>query len=211
MIHFEATRDMTPQEYLGNLILLIVGGNDTMRNSMSALPIVNRQWPDEWGKLRGQGSLVANATQKLVRWQTPLAHMNRTALGDHEIGGKLIQAGQKVVLWYVSGNRDEVLFPNGDRFIADRDNARRHLAFGFGIHRCVGARLAELQLATLVEALLDRGLMPVQTAIRLGSMITSSKAIANCRLSFSGPRSRNAKECARDRIPRAPFSWMIDA
>ena len=163
MIHSEATHSMTPQEYLGNLILLIVGGNDTTRNSMSALPIVNRRWPEEWAKIAADRSLLENATQELIRWQTPLAHMRRTALEDQEIGGKTIKAGEKVVIWYMSGNRDESVFPEAERFIADRENARRHLAFGFGIHRCVGARLAELQIATLLGALLDRGLMPVQT------------------------------------------------
>ena len=163
MIHSEATRSMTPEEYLGNLILLIVGGNDTTRNSMSALPIVNRRWPEEWAKVAGDRTLLENATQELIRWQTPLAHMRRTALEDQEIGGKTIKAGEKVVIWYMSGNRDETVFPEAERFIADRENARRHLAFGFGIHRCVGARLAELQIATLLGALLDRGLMPVQT------------------------------------------------
>jgi len=163
MIHSEATRSMTPEEYLGNLILLIVGGNDTTRNSMSALPIVNRRWPEEWAKVAADRTLLENATQELIRWQTPLAHMRRTALEDQEIGGKTIKAGEKVVIWYMSGNRDEAVFPEAERFIADRENARRHLAFGFGIHRCVGARLAELQIATLLGALLDRGLMPVQT------------------------------------------------
>ena len=163
MIHSEATRDMTPQEYLGNLILLIVGGNDTTRNSMSALPIVSRLWPGEYAKIAADRSLIVNAVQELIRWQTPLAHMRRTALEDHALGGKTIRKGDKVVLWYMSGNRDEAVFAEADRFIADRDNARRHLAFGFGIHRCVGARLAELQLSTLLEALLDRGLRPVQT------------------------------------------------
>ncbi|WP_284734772.1 cytochrome P450 [Sphingosinicella terrae] len=163
MIHSEATKSMTPQEYLGNLILLIVGGNDTTRNSMSALPIVNRLWPEEYAKIAADRSLVENGVQELIRWQTPLAHMRRTALEDHELGGKAIAKGDKVVLWYMSGNRDEEVFPEGDRYIADRANARRHLAFGFGIHRCVGARLAELQLATLFDVLLDRGLMPVQT------------------------------------------------
>ncbi len=163
MIHSEATRSMTPEEYLGNLILLIVGGNDTTRNSMSALPIVNRRWPEEWAKIAADRTLLENATQELIRWQTPLAHMRRTALEDQEIGGKTIKAGEKVVIWYMSGNRDETVFPEAERFIADRENARRHLAFGFGIHRCVGARLAELQIATLLGALLDRGLMPVQT------------------------------------------------
>ena len=163
MIHSEATHSMTPQEYLGNLILLIVGGNDTTRNSMSALPIVNRRWPEEWAKIAADRSMLENATQELIRWQTPLAHMRRTALEDQEIGGKTIKAGEKVVIWYMSGNRDESVFPEAERFIADRENARRHLAFGFGIHRCVGARLAELQIATLLGVLLDRGLKPVQT------------------------------------------------
>jgi cytochrome P450 len=172
MIHSEATRDMTPQEYLGNLILLIVGGNDTTRNSMSALPIVNRLWPDQWSNIVADRSIVANATQELIRWQTPLAHMRRTALEDHEVGGKTIRKGDKVVLWYMSGNRDEDVFPEAERFIADRENARRNLAFGFGIHRCVGARLAELQVATLFEVLLDRGLRPVQTG--------EPERVANC-------------------------------
>jgi cytochrome P450 len=163
MIHSDATRDMTPQEYLGNTILLIVGGNDTTRNSMSALPIVNRLWPEEWAKVAADRTLIENAAQELIRWQTPLAHMRRTATEDQEVGGKTIRKGDKVVVWYMSGNRDETMFPDADRFIADRENARRHLAFGFGIHRCVGARLAELQVATLFNVLLDRGLMPVQT------------------------------------------------
>ena len=163
MIHSEATRDMTPQEYLGNLLLLIVGGNDTTRNSMSALPIVNRLWPEEFAKVAADRALIPNATQELIRWQTPLAHMRRTALEDHEVGGKTIRADDKVVLWYMSANRDEEVFPLADRFVVERENARRHLAFGFGIHRCVGARLAELQLATLFEVLLDRGLMPIQS------------------------------------------------
>ena len=172
MIHSEATRDMTPQEYLGNLILLIVGGNDTTRNSMSALPIVNRLWPEEWVKLAADRALIPDATQELIRWQTPLAHMRRTALEDHEIGGKTIRKGDKVVMWYMSANRDEDVFPEAERFIADRDNARRHLAFGFGIHRCVGARLAELQIATLIEVLLDRRLRPVQAG--------EPERVANC-------------------------------
>lgn len=127
----------------------------------TALPIVNRLWPDEWRKVVADPAIAPNATQELIRWQTPLAHMRRTALEPHEIGGRTIPAGAKVVLWYLSGNRDETVFADASRFVADRENARRHLAFGFGIHRCVGARLAELQLATLIEVLLERGLTPV--------------------------------------------------
>jgi cytochrome P450 len=105
---------------------------------------------------------VPAAAQEMIRWQTPLAHMRRTATQDTELGGKRIKAGDKIVLWYMSGNRDEAVFPDAERFDISRDNVRRHLAFGFGIHRCVGARLAELQIATLLDVLLDRGLKPVQ-------------------------------------------------
>ncbi len=160
MIHSDATKDMTPQEYLGNLILLIVGGNDTTRNTMTGLAMVASRWPGEWAKIAADRSIIPNAAQELIRWQTPLAHMRRTALADTELGGKAIARGDKVVMWYLSGNRDEEVFPDAGRFIADRPNARRHLAFGYGIHRCVGARLAELQLGILFEELLDRGLTP---------------------------------------------------
>lgn len=163
MARSEATREMTPQEYLGNLILLIVGGSDTTRNTMSALPAVNRLWPEEWEKLGSDPSLVSGAAQELIRWQTPLAHMRRTATRDCELAGRRIGAGEKVVLWYFSGNRDEAVFVEPERFLCDRANVRSHLAFGFGLHRCVGARLAELQVATLIEVLIERKLRPVQS------------------------------------------------
>ena len=155
-------RAMTPQQYLGNLILLIVGGGDTTRSTMSALPAVGRLWPEEWEKLESDLSLVPSAAQELIRWQTPLAHMRRTATRDCELGGRRIAAGDKVALWYASANRDETVFEAPDLFLADRPGVRRHLAFGFGPHRCVGARLAELQVAGLVEVLLERGLRPVR-------------------------------------------------
>jgi len=159
----DSVRAMAPQEYIGNVILLIVGGSDTTRSTMSALPAVNRLWPAEWEKLKADPALTASAAQELIRWQTPLAHMRRTATRDCELAGRRIAAGDKVALWYASANRDESLFEAPDRFLGDRSNVRRHLAFGFGIHRCVGARLAELQIAALIEALLERRLRPVQT------------------------------------------------
>ena len=160
MIHSDATKNMTPQEYLGNLILLIVGGNDTTRNTMSGLAMVATDYPAEWAKIVADPKLIPNAAQELIRWQTPLAHMRRTTTQDVELGGKTIPAKSKIVLWYMSGNRDESVFPNAEAYIADRPNARRHLAFGYGIHRCVGARLAELQVAVLMEELIARGLRP---------------------------------------------------
>ena len=160
LAHGEATRNMTPREYLGNLILLIVGGNDTTRNSMSAYALGLDQFPDERAKLEANPALIPNTVQELIRWQTPLAHMRRLAVRDTELNGHHIRAGDKVVLWYISANRDETIFEDADRIIIDRANARRHLAFGHGIHRCVGARLAELQIGVLLEEMAKRRLRP---------------------------------------------------
>jgi cytochrome P450 len=156
MIHSEATRNMTAQEYMGNLILLIVGGNDTTRNTMSGSVMVQNLWPEGWARVMADPTLIPNAVSELIRWQTPLAHMRRTALTDFQIGGRTIRAGEKVVMWYLSANRDEKVFADADRFDPSRENARRHLSFGFGIHRCVGARLAELQLNILLEEMQKR-------------------------------------------------------
>jgi cytochrome P450 len=93
---------------------------------------------------------------EIIRWQTPLAHMRRTAVEDTEVGGKTIRKGDKVVMWYVSGNRDEEAIERPDEFIIDRPRPRQHLSFGFGIHRCVGNRLAELQLKIVWEEILKR-------------------------------------------------------
>lgn len=158
MIHSEAMSHMDDQEFMGNLILLIVGGNDTTRNSMSAYAYGLDKFPDARAKLEADPSLIPNATSELIRWQTPLAHMRRTATQDTELFGQPIKALDKVVMWYISANRDESVFERPDEIIVDRDNARRHLAFGHGIHRCVGARLAELQISILMEEMAKRRL-----------------------------------------------------
>jgi cytochrome P450 len=156
MAHSDATKNMTPEEYLGNIILLIVGGNDTTRNSISGGVLALNQNPAEYAKLRANPGLIESMVPEIIRWQTPLAHMRRTALQDIELGGKTIRKGDKVVMWYVSGNRDERAIENPDAFIIDRERPRQHLSFGFGIHRCVGNRLAELQLKILWEEILQR-------------------------------------------------------
>jgi cytochrome P450 len=158
LAHGESTRNMDRMEYLGNLILLIVGGNDTTRNSLSGGLYALSQNPDEWAKLKANPGLVENMVSEIIRWQTPLAHMRRTATQDIELKGQKIKKGDKVVMWYVSGNRDEEAIPNADKFLIDRENARRHLSFGFGIHRCVGNRLAEMQLKIVWEEILKRKL-----------------------------------------------------
>jgi cytochrome P450 len=156
LAHNPATREMGPREYLGNLILLIVGGNDTTRNSMTGGLYFLNQFPWEYDKLRKDPSLIPNMVSEIIRYQTPLAYMRRRALVDHEIGGQTIKAGDKVAMWYVSGNRDSTAIEAPDQFLIDREKARQHLSFGFGIHRCVGNRLAELQLKILWEELLKR-------------------------------------------------------
>jgi cytochrome P450 len=158
LAHSPATRRMTPEEYLGNLLLLIVGGNDTTRNSISGGLLFLHRNPGEWAKLRANPTLVPGAVSEIVRYQTPLAHMRRTAVRDVELGGRRIREGDKVVMWYVSGNRDAAVIDNPDAFLVDRARPRQHLSFGFGIHRCVGNRLAEMQLAILLEETLARDL-----------------------------------------------------
>jgi cytochrome P450 len=156
LAHGPATRNMGPAEFMGNLALLIVGGNDTTRNSMTGGLLALHQHPHEMAKLRENPALVESLVPEIIRWQTPLAYMRRTALADTELGGKQIKKGDKLAMWYLSGNRDESAIPEADRFIADRERPRQHLSFGHGIHRCVGNRLAELQLKILWEELLSR-------------------------------------------------------
>ncbi|MEP2735748.1 MAG: cytochrome P450 [Erythrobacter sp.] len=157
MVHSDAMGNLNPLERLSNIALLIVGGNDTTRNSMSGLVLALHQFPDALEKLRADPSLIPNAAQEIIRWQSPVLHMRRTTTCDTELGGQHIAKGEKVVMWYNSANRDEAIFPNGDAFDVARDNARRHLGFGHGIHRCVGARLAEIQIGTLIEEIVNRG------------------------------------------------------
>jgi cytochrome P450 len=156
MAHSEATRDMDPKNFLGNLILLIVGGNDTTRNTLSGSIYALNKNPDQYSKLRANPALIDSFVPEVIRWQTPLAHMRRTALEDIEFRGKQIRKGDKVVMWYVSGNRDDEVIDRPYEFIIDRARPRTHISFGFGIHRCVGIRLAELQLKIIWEEILKR-------------------------------------------------------
>ncbi len=150
------TKDMEPMNYLGNLLLLIVGGNDTTRNSMSGGVWAFHNFPEQLDKLKAEPSLMSNLNSEIIRWQTPLSHMRRTAVADIELGGKQIKSGDKVVMWYYSGNRDEDKFIDGHQVDLARPNANAHMSFGFGIHRCMGLRLADLQLKIIWEEILKR-------------------------------------------------------
>ncbi|KQW68247.1 cytochrome [Phenylobacterium sp. Root77] len=156
LAHGEATRNMDRMEYLGNLILLIVGGNDTTRNTMTGSVLALHQNPDQKKKLYENPALIPSMVSETIRWQTPLAHMRRTLNRDFEFQGKQMKKGDKVIMWYVSGNRDEEVIDRPNDYIIDRERPRNHMSFGFGIHRCVGNRLAELQLKILWEEIIAR-------------------------------------------------------
>jgi len=156
MAHAEATRNMDQMEFLGNLILLIVGGNDTTRNTISGSIVALNQFPEQYRKLTQNPELLPSMVSETIRWQTPLAHMARVAGEDFEFKGKRIHEGERVVMWYVSGNRDDEVIVDPYNYIIDRERPRQHLSFGFGIHRCVGNRLAELQLTIIWEEIMKR-------------------------------------------------------
>jgi cytochrome P450 len=156
LVHGESTRNMPPNEYLGNILLLIVGGNDTTRNSITGSLLALNQFPDQYEKLTKDHGLATNLAQEAIRFQSPVAHMARTALSDTELGGKQIRKGDRVAMWYVSGNRDEDAIENANQFVIDRKDVRQHVAFGFGIHRCLGNRLGEMQLKIMWEEILKR-------------------------------------------------------
>lgn len=156
LVHGEATKHMGAVDHLGNLLLLIVGGNDTTRNTMSGSVYALNQFPDQYDKLRADPGLVQTLVPEIIRWQTPLAYMRRTATRDCELGGKPIRKDDQLLMWYLSGNRDEDVFENADALDIERPNASHHLSFGYGVHFCMGSRLAEMQLRVLWEEILQR-------------------------------------------------------
>jgi len=147
---------MDDMEFMGNLILLIIGGNDTTRNSISGGVLGLSKTGGSFDQLLSDPSLVPGFVPEVIRWQTPLAHMRRIATEDVELQGQSIKAGDKVVMWYISGNRDESVINDPETLTVGRSQPRRHLSFGFGIHRCLGNRLAEMQLKVLWEEILKR-------------------------------------------------------
>ena len=158
MLAHSSMVNMDDQQFLSTLILLIIGGNDTTRNSISGGLLALMENPEEFAKLRANPRLVNSLVPEIIRWQTPLTHMRRTTTKEVKVSGVTIPAGAKVVMWYLSGNRDEQAIENPDQFTVDRKNPRHHLSFGFGIHRCVGNRLAEMQIRVLWEEILARNL-----------------------------------------------------
>lgn len=157
LAHAQETATMEPRQFVGMIVLLMVGGNDTTRNSISGGLDALNQFPEEYAKLRANPELVDSMVPEIIRWVTPVAHMRRTAVQDIEFKGQQIKKGDKVVLWYCSGNRDDEVIEDPYQFRIDRANPRQHVSFGFGIHRCLGNRMAEMQLRILWQEILKRG------------------------------------------------------
>ena len=156
--HSPAYQGISEREFLGNLLLLIIGGNETTRNSMSASVLLLNENPNEQCKLRENPELIESMVSEVIRFQSPILAFRRTATQDTQLANKIIREGERVVMWYISGNRDEDEFEEPHRFLLGRDNYRKHIAYGFGVHRCVGNRLAEMQLRVLWEEILARDL-----------------------------------------------------
>ena len=156
LAHGEATFREKPDQWFGNVILLIVAGSDTTRHSITGGLLALNLFPREYEKLLADHALIDSMVPELIRWQSPVAHMRRTAQKDVELGGRKIRQGDKVVMWYVSGNRDEDVIENPDKLVIDRARPRQHVSFGFGIHRCAGQRLAEMQLKVMWQEILKR-------------------------------------------------------
>lgn len=146
---------MSNEDFISAFVLLVVAGNETTRNSISGGLLALSQYPEQWQKLLNDRSLIPRAVNEIIRWVAPVVYMRRTALADTELGGKQIKKGDKLALWYMSGNRDEDVYSDPFTFDIGRDEAR-HLSFGFGQHLCIGWRLAEMQLTVLLTELLDR-------------------------------------------------------
>jgi cytochrome P450 len=156
LTHHPETRSMSQEQYRGTVILLIVGGNDTTRNTISGSVYALNKFPEQYDKLRANPGLVSGMVSETIRWQTPIAHMRRVATRDIETGSKTVKKGDLVVMWYISGNRDETVIDNPNAYMIDRARPRHHMSFGFGVHRCVGNRVAEMQLTIIWEEILKR-------------------------------------------------------
>ena len=156
LAHSPHSQGFSDQELFGDSTVLLVGGNDTTRNTITGSVYALFKNPEENAKLRANPKLIPSMVSETIRWQTPLTHMARRTTRDVELGGKTIPKGDRVVMWYVSGNRDESKIENPTAYIIDRKNPRQHLSFGFGIHRCLGNKLAELQLRIIWEEMLAR-------------------------------------------------------
>lgn len=149
--------ELLPQEFLdGSWLLIIFAGNDTSRNSLSGTIRLMTQFPDQRAMVLDDPSLIPQMSEEALRMVSPVMHMRRTATEDTELNGQKIARNEKVILWYGAANRDPELFPDPDTFNMHRNNVDKHIAFGHGVHKCLGSRIAKMQLRLAFERIFDR-------------------------------------------------------
>jgi hypothetical protein len=144
-------------EYLdGSWLLIVFAGNDTTRNTISGTMGLLTDFPDQKAKLMAKPELLGGAVNEFIRMISPVIYMRRTATTDVEIAGQQIAAGEKVIMYYGSANRDGAVFADPDRLDVERANADKHVAFGYGPHTCIGKRVAQIQLEAVYRQMLGR-------------------------------------------------------
>ena len=149
--------ELLPQEFLdGSWLLIIFAGNDTSRNSLSGTIRLMTEFPDQRAMVLDDPSLIPQMSEEALRMVSPVMHMRRTALEDTELNGQKIAKDEKLVLWYGAANRDADIFPDPDTFNMHRSNVDKHIAFGHGVHKCLGSRIAKMQLRLAFEKIFDR-------------------------------------------------------
>ena len=149
--------ELLPQEFLdGSWLLIIFAGNDTSRNSLSGTIRLMTEFPDQRAMVLDDPSLMSKMSEEALRMVSPVMHMRRTAREDTELNGQKIAKDEKLVLWYGAANRDPDIFPDPDTFNMHRDNVEKHVAFGHGVHKCLGSRIAKMQLRMAFERIFDR-------------------------------------------------------
>jgi len=147
--------ELADQELQFFFSLLWAAGADTTRNAIAGAVVALDQFPDQWRALRAAQSVSATGVEEIVRWTHPAAYNRRTATRDIKLFGETVHAGDKVVFWEASANRDETVFADPFRFDLDRD-PNPHLGFGHGVHHCLGANLARLEIRVVLDELSAR-------------------------------------------------------
>jgi len=191
--------ELLPQPFLdGSWLLIIFAGNDTSRNSLSGTIRLMTEFPDQRAMVLKDPSLIPQMSEEALRMVSPVMHMRRTASEDTELNGQRIAKDEKVVLWYGAANRDPDIFPDPDTFNLHRDNVDKHIAFGHGVHKCLGARIAKMQLRMAFERIFDRFPNIAWTGKQTIAPNPLVHAISSLQVNLYGP---NGKRPAKVAVP----------
>lgn len=190
MVHAEDADGgaFTDDEIIANAILMLFAGHDTTQNLLANMVVAFHEHPGQWHKLRENPGLVREATEEALRYDGPITALGRWAIQSLDIGDQTIPEGDRVLLVQWAGNRDPDVFANPDRFDIER-NSTRHLAFGLGVHTCVGAPLARLEIHEALAHLVERfdGIEVLNDRLERNPTIVS-RSLKDLTVSFSPRR-----------------------